>query len=564
MALVREEGAWPAAFGAPDGRIRTAQGWLIWRSGVATVGSSESGRTVAILSGEVLQPRWGRDASKLAEAAESAGMEGLATLDGFFFVLTAADGADVWWTTDRLGSRRFFWTVWTGGAAVSDRPEMLARLGGSVDPVGLAWAVTSPAIYGGRSLWEGVRSVPAGAQGRFTWEGIRVDSQWSPALPRLGASSSDAAVQGARIRLAEAIREAVRVCLDDRETLIALSGGWDATSIAAEVVAMGRRARAFSYGVPPFPSDSDAAVAQRQAAQLGMDHELVESYAGPLDRWLERNVQRLACQREPVVEADAWLAVAERHEGAAVLLGDEWLGMRSEALPQNENEVLERLQMFGMDRCRALADAASARLRQAGEALEDERRTIVAAARQRCQDLLGLRELLFLEQRLRCFHMPMRRWFPGDSLALRNPFLTRSMLDLVQSWPLEWRLGKRLFRETVSSRHPDLFRLPRAMAQANDLDLPGEFRKAAPALLEHLRQDSPLDEWVSPERIAALLEQVVAQGAPPGWVQRFKSMVPRRLRIRYGMARAARERPPIPGPILLLRLLTVRTALARR
>jgi len=563
--VVREESAWPAAFGKPDGRMRLTEGWLLWRAGSCAAAGSPSGRQMALLSGEVLQPRWGGSAASLAEAFESCGAGCLRGLDGFFFALVAEEGGEVLWATDRLGSRRFFWRAWEGGVALSDRPDALAALGAAVDPVGLAWALASPAIYGGRSLWEGVRSVPPGAEGRATADGLRVDAQWRPALSALGASkAAGGLMEGAKVRLAEAIRESVRACLDDRETLIALSGGWDATTIAAEVVAMGRRARALSYGVPPFPADSDAMVAQRQAASLGLPHEIVESYAGPLDRWLALNVGRLACQREPIVEADAWLAVAEEHEGVAVLLGDEWFGMRSETVPKDDDEVLNRLQMFGLDRCPALSDPPSEPWMRLGEALEEQRRAIVAEARERCGDLLGLRELLFLEQRLRCFHMPMRRWFPGDALALRNPFLTRRMLDVVQALPLELRLGKRLFRETVAGRYPELFRIPRALAQANELDLAAEIRAAAPAIVEGLQKDSPLDPWVPPERIAALLQRVAAQGAPPGWSERLKAMVPRRLRIRHGTARAAREGPRVPESLLLVRLLAVRTALARR
>ncbi len=565
VAVVREEGAWPAAFGAPDGRMRLEEGWLVWRAGSCSVAEGTSGRAMAILSGEVLQPRWGRSAEALAEAAESGGAASLRNLDGFFLALVAEEGGEVLWATDRLGSRRFFWREGAGGVFLSDRPEALAALGAAVDPVGLAWALASPAIYGGRSLWEGVRSVPPGAEGRATPDGLRIEAQWRPKLPRLGAArAAEGLAQGAKVRLAEAIRESVRVCLDDRETLIALSGGWDATTIAAEVVAMGRRARAFSYGVPPFPSDSDAMVAQRQAAVLGLPHEIFESYAGPLDRWLALNVGRLSCQREPIVEADAWLAVAEEHEGAAALLGDEWFGMRSETVPRDEDEVLDRLQMFGLDRCGALADPPGERWRMLGEALEEERRALVAEARGRCGDLLGLRELLFLEQRLRCFHMPMRRWFPGDALAVRNPFLTRRMLDLAEALPPELRLGKRLFRETVAARYPELFRTPRAMAQANELDLAAEIRGAAPAILDSLRRDSPLDAWVPPERIAALLGRVASQGAPPGWVQRLKAAVPRSLRIRCGLARTARKGPRVPDSLLLLRLLAVRSALNPR
>lgn len=564
-AVVRQESAWPAAFGKPEGTLRLAEGWLLWRAGSCAAAGSPSGRAVALLSGEVLQPRWGGSAASLAEAFESGGAGCLRGLDGFFFALVAEEGGEVLWANDRLGSRRFFLRRWGGGVALSDRPESLAGLGAAVDPVGLAWALASPAIYGDRSLWEGVRSVPPGAEGRATPDGLRVDAQWKPTLAALGAAkAASGLVEGAKVRLAETIRESVRACLDDRETLIALSGGWDATTIAAEVVAMGRRARAFSYGVPPFPADSDAMVAQRQAAALGLTHEIVESYAGPLDRWLALNVGRLACQREPIVEADAWEAVAEEHEGAAVLLGDEWFGMRSETVPKDDDEVLDRLQMFGFDRCRAPSDPPSEPWRRLGEALEEERRAIVAEARERCGDPLGLRELLFLEQRLRCFHMPMRRWFPAGALALRNPFLTRRMLDLVQALPLELRLGKRLFRETVAARHPELFRMPRALAQANELELAAEIRAVAPAILEGLQKDSPLDPWVPPERIAALLRRVASQGAPPGWSERLKAMVPRRLRVRYGMARASRDRPPVPDFLLLVRLLAVRTALARR
>ncbi|MCX7800953.1 MAG: asparagine synthase-related protein [Fimbriimonadales bacterium] len=567
----RERGAWLvlSSEGSPPDRLGPADGWIAleggrlhWRAGTARAAFSSTGAAWAFLSGEVLRPRWGRDASKLAEAFERDGPAALRDLDGFFFAVAAGVGGKAWWACDRINSRRFFHRVAPQGLLLSDRPE---QLGDSVDPAGLGWALAGPAVYRGRTLWAGVRAVPAGAEGQLRAQGLSVDRQWLPSLPRLSSDRSvERLLPGLKIRMAEAIREAVRLCLDDRETLVALSGGWDATTIAAEAVAMGRRLRAFSYGVAPLGSDSDALTAQRQSAALGVEHEILESYAGPLHRWVACNADRMACQREPIVEADAWLQVAERFEGACVLLGDEWLGMRSEKVPATVEEALARLQVLELGGCGVLADLIGSRWRELCEAVADDRASLLADARARCADTVGLRELLFLEQRLRCFHMPMRRWFPGDALAVRNPFLTRGMLDLMQSVPLELRLGKRLFRETVAERHAALFRMPRALDQANELDLPAEFRRDAASIAEALASEpSALDEWVPPDALGALLEEVSSSGAPSGWGARLRGMVPRRLRIRYGTGRKTPQGTSAPPALLLVRLLAARRALAR-
>lgn len=560
--VLASEGTLPKPLAPADGWLELETGRLHWRAGAAGTSFSASGASWAFLSGEVLKPRWGGDASKLAEAFEREGPSVLRNLDGFYFLVVAEVGGRAWWACDRLNSRRFFHRVIDRALLVSDRPE---RIGDGLDLAGLGWALAGPAVYNGRSLWEGVRSVPAGAEGTLEASGLSVERQWLPSMPKRGAErSARRLLPGLKIRMAEAIREAVRLCLDDREALVALSGGWDATTIAAEAVAMGRRPRAFSYGVPPLPPDSDASVARRQASSLGLEHEILESYAGPLHRWIDCNAARMSCQREPIVEADAWLRIAEMHQGSAVLLGDEWLGMRSGAEPADVEEVLARLQIFDLSGCSRLADAFGSRWTSLCEAVAEDRASLLSGTRARCGDLVGLRELLFLEQRLRFFHMPMRRWFPGDALVARNPFLTRGMLDLVQTVPLELRLGKRLFRQTVAERHAALFRLPRAMRQANELDLAAEFRRAAPAIVEELaHRESALDDWIPPDALVAVLEEVSSVGAPVGWRTRLRSLVPHRLRVRLGAGRRLLRTSPVSQALLLVRLLAVRRALGK-
>lgn len=179
--------------------------------------------------------------------------------------------------TDHLGLRQLFYAVESGRVAVSTSSSALARwLGKGINHDALAIQSLLGWQLGDRTLFEGVRRVPAGATVRVHGGRLELDAAVTPADRDAGSGSHvphpDPA--GAVDEAVELLTDTIAACLEATpDVVFQLSGGIDTRVLLAAIPpGMRRGLRAMTLGAR---GDADVDTAVDLAQRCGLDHRLL-------------------------------------------------------------------------------------------------------------------------------------------------------------------------------------------------------------------------------------------------------------------------------------------------
>ncbi|MEX2146951.1 MAG: asparagine synthase (glutamine-hydrolyzing) [Candidatus Rokuibacteriota bacterium] len=299
---------------------------------------------------EVLLRLWERDGEACVES-----LRGM-----FAFAVWDARCARLFVARDRLGKKPLYY--WHGDGTFIFASEIKALLAHPAVPRALDWQAFHHYMAfgytpGDRSIFAGVRKLPAGHTGTVAGGALTLRRYWTlpPARP---ARPEPAADMAARVR-AE-VREAVRVRLESDVPLgVFLSGGIDSSALVAcmREITSGRIAT-FSIGMAGAASHDERPYARLVAERFGTDHheEIVEPKIAELAGALVRHFD------EPFADSSALptFAVAEatsRHLKVALsgIGGDEAFA----GYPRYLGVRLSELYARAPGALRAVADAAA-------------------------------------------------------------------------------------------------------------------------------------------------------------------------------------------------------------
>lgn len=409
------------------------------------------------------------DSEVLAHLYEDVGIDGLVRrLDGMFaFALWDGRLRRLHLVRDRYGVKPLHW-AWDGETLAFASEVKALAAGGAIRPrLDLdAWAelLTFQNILSDRSLFEGVRLLPAASVLTVDEDGLRIDRYWDglPCPDRRWAHGPD---------LDEAVRETFqagvrRQLVADVEVAAYLSGGLDTGSIAATAAKALPRLTTFATGfdvtwVTGMESEFDErADARALAESFGTHHKELVLDAADLEMILPRLVRAL---EEPRMSfsypnyltaglASRWVKVVLSGAGGDEVFGgypwrygaaeeDDWktayFGWWQRLLtPEAMAELLT-------DDARGRVDLHRPR-RLFDDVLSDVDGAAPLEAMLYFEFRTYLQGLLVLEDKLSMAH----------SLEARVPFLDNALVDLMLTVPAEVKL--------FGERSKDLFR--RAMA----------------------------------------------------------------------------------------------------
>ncbi|GAB3460630.1 hypothetical protein GCM10027570_45810 [Streptomonospora sediminis] len=182
------------------------------------------------------------------------------------------------------GMRMVYYCETGGEVAAANRQDLLAGLiGAKVDEGALALRMLAPLCHplGERTLWRGVRPVPAGSRLEFApGSAGRVHRWWSPPEPRLSSAAGAEAVR-------EALTRSVRTHVRGRTRVLTdLSGGYDSTTLSAlvhrEAARGGPEQVAITYGNRSAFGTDEHWAGQVAALLPGLDHRKLPADTLPL------------------------------------------------------------------------------------------------------------------------------------------------------------------------------------------------------------------------------------------------------------------------------------------
>jgi asparagine synthetase B (glutamine-hydrolysing) len=468
------------------------------------------------------------------------GRDFAAFLNGsFVVVLHDPARACVLVATDRIASKPLFY--WHDGARLYVAPELKAlvtvpELPRTLDRSAVASFLSAGHFLNGQTLLESVRALDSGTVLTLTATGVRTHRYWEFTF---AAPERDPGAEHYRAVLVDLLRTAVRRRLRNaRRYGVLLSGGYDSRGILGACLAErpGAGVVTISWGTTESAPQSDCAVARRVAGQLGTEHHFLPLRPAALGDHLAEFVYLHdgltdACRNYP--EALRLFEMIRAELGVDVVLrGDECFGFSQPVC--DERSMLEKYKIVPVERLRPyptiLRPDACARL---STLLVDTTRELS----RRCQatDLCARQTFYYLDQRVKHYLNPLNA-FKGLAVEVRTPYFDNDVLDFMERLPSARQFGKQLYRETIVSAYPALFREVATVTNLGDWD--AELK--TPALADFVRDglvdaEQRLAEFLDPDALGRVVDEYFA-GSPR-----------RRSRARAAVARLRPLLVPYPA-----------------
>lgn len=403
---------------------------------------------------------------------------------------------------DRVGSRKIFrWDAPEGSWLDTDLGGFLDR---PVDAAGVASLVINRHVYGGRTVLAGVTAMPRASVSRFEGRAWTTREYWQYRFTGAGVASFKGELAARKAELWSLLRQSVRRRMSDAgSTLLFLSGGIDSRAIMAALQAeqaSWRGVRATSYG---SEADDDALVAGELAASVGMPWSLQPGPA-TLPELVDVNARHCGGQvffyPRGLNGIEALLAPMPGPVTAFV--GDECYGWNDMTL-EGADDALSR--GVGI-RAPAFVPSYYSYGDVSHEVITQTLQADADALKRRYADVTDwhdLKDLLYLDQRLSFMLLPWRECHLSPFARVVNPHIDEDILDFMQQVPTEYRLNKRLFRETALENLGELgrIRFARSGGCSNDFldDLFVQHEREIDARIAS--SDSALDTVLPPDLI---------------------------------------------------------------
>lgn len=371
------------------------------------------------------------------------------------FVLLALAKASLALILDRVGSRKLYrWNSSEGSWFDTDLRAFLDR---GVDAAGVASMIINRFTYGGRTVLKDVAALPRASVIRFDGHHWNHSEYWTYDF---GGARQDAFMRGLpgkRIELWDLLNQAVhRRIPHEGSILLLLSGGIDSRAILASLAS--RRTawgnvRGASYG---SADDDDAAVASELAARLGFQWTLLHG-STDLPDLIDLNAKYGGGQVFFYPRGlDGIAELTSSIPGpVTAFVGDECYGWSDMPLNSREDVFTQGIGIrspafvppyysYGVESHRSITEAL-----QADVEAVDKRYSHVTS-------LQDLKDVLYLDQRLSHMLLTWRERHLGPFARIANPHIDEDILDFMRLVPTEFRLNKRLFRETALQHLGDM------------------------------------------------------------------------------------------------------------
>ncbi len=376
----------------------------------------------------------------------------------------------VW--TDHVGFSKIFHAKFDGCQIFSDDLSIFPSLGFDID-VGMAASyLVNGSMLLDRTLYSGVQSLAPGKVIVATPGALRERPYWCFEPSRdaaAGANGADVAEELWARTEAAVLRHTA-----GHEVILPLSGGYDSACILAVLAAAKRDVSTFTYvNGPPRPR-SDADVARRQAALLGVDHQIIGIERASFLEMLKANINAGLYMRNANYEISAFPsaidAVKGRFKDPMLCFGEECYGGPSYRLNGN-NDILGSIILRSPQR---LTDLATGLDRATIDRLRGELQCAYDSSFD--PSLQGyspkdVSDRLYFRVRLGFNAAPLRVHTAGCFLPFACPFLDIEILDWMRFVSGPQRIEKRLFVEIVHNKFPEVFRIPRSRFDQTDPDL---------------------------------------------------------------------------------------------
>jgi len=362
------------------------------------------------------------------------------------------------------------------------------------------------------------------------------------------------------------LRQAVRRRVSSGRVAIMLSGGVDSRGILScldkpweiPIVTYTGRTRETRHRL------GDWAVAERIAKQVGMNLSVIHYDGRQFARAMQESVHASDGAAGFVFE-NIWEDVRQATGAEYLLMGDQCI--TGYTGPLSNAQVLSSINVYSLQSLNELQGCM--RQDRLDSFIELSARDIQAInASCKTEEPHDRVDQLNFEQVLIYFLPPKRRLTARHGMFVRNPWYDLDICNFVQKIPRRYRVGKSLFRKTISYIEPSLSRLPRAR-EGETIDYRSylrEYERKEKLVSQMIFSDNPFfGEFFDVQAVEKLVKDVCLSDNATEKRRRFdpKTLLPMAIRGKVSTTVRYFTRPSIQlsGVQLLLRILTVATAL---
>jgi len=551
----------------PGGTVHELSGgsWVlrIATSGTAQLGTDPSGRVTVLLHGETFDETRS-DPTAIAELYLRHGDDFPNHLTGTFglLVLDRLENR-LFAVTDLTRSRRMYVSRVDGCYCITSDLLTQPTRRFELDAVAIGWLLANKAVFGGRTLFEGIRVLERTRVHELTVDGIEETEYWEylPGVP----DRPDADPEHCSRELEELLDTAMRrVTQDEPDIFLSLSAGYDSRAIACF---LGDRlglpdVRTFTYTPEVDSPMEEIERAGWTAARLGYEHRVLAGFRGDLMHHMRTNAEWGESMTRVCDEVDAWLeqsAAFAEVDHPVMLAGDMNFGLGGSE-PQSREELVRALRFrslelpLGMERV-----LPPETLQTMNDGVWADFEDMLART-EGMESLHTKQAYLTFDQRMINTAMPWRERFCGRFSAVRNPWLDTDLVKYMSRMPYALRYDRRLFKDTLGRLFPAEFVHDRVQG-SNQPDLRVALQNSSAEVRKWIHESSSrLDELIPPDFGLRLLD---AETKALGLARQRAERIPGRLRQRVGEKAQPRSQwsGPLPAAEVFRRWAVLRMAL---
>ncbi len=301
---------------------------------------------------------------------------------------------------------------------------------------------------------------------------------------------------------------------------VPLSGGVDSRAILGCLRRLSDGTlHSASWGVEEGGPETDAGTGKAVARFLGTDHRFIRRETERFTGDIAEMVYRIDGLNSDAAfhhnEMSAMRRIRDEFGGRSVLRGEECFGPRPEAA--SDLEVLSASGVLRLADYPGVVNLLAPPLRQdavaRNTAMVDHLLRVCPS-----KDFTDRRDQFYFAVRI--FHYHTRSaYYKRTIVDVRNPWLDKEVLAFMQTVPVRYRFNKYLYKKTVRTMFPDLFRIP--IASRNSLeDWPAVIR-STPEMQHFLRRHlveerNPYHDLLHLPEVERLLAAAFTGTARPG------------------------------------------------
>ena len=429
-----------SAFKKPTSAIDTPQYAVrLWSSDMRNVFSDEQRGRLFLLYGEIYNSVSDNQLEWLAHEYDRKGLEFARDLNGSFVILLVdAHENRVAVITDRVNSRRAFYSRYAGSHWVSNCLYSHPLTNVDLDPVGVAWYLVNKSVFNNRTLFEGVKILERASIHQMKPEGFNQRQYWFLEFDNsyAGLKKSHIEAEFSRI-LVKSVQSRIQ---DKSSVYLALSGGYDSSAILGllryKLQIGGVKCFTFIHSRTPSMR-GDAYIAGKMADAAGYEHKVLQGYGSDILRWIDLNGSIGNGTASLCGEIDALIKLfggLDQGDRSVLFVGDQSFGCINRN-PQSHRDVLDELTMRSVRVVPSLTEILGEDIyRKMRDGLEEDQKSIVAKY-PRLKNLHDLKDVLYLDRELSNYLLPYKEYIYGDFITVVNPFLDNDILDFVANRP---------------------------------------------------------------------------------------------------------------------------------